>query len=104
MRNRFALGLVLDPAAVLVVGATRSNAEDGPPLAHLVLSTLKDLTRQSRDGAVASCDLALHLVFEDRAEEEAYRELPRHQRFVRENWGAWSNARGFDSNLTGPGQ
>jgi hypothetical protein len=104
MRNRFALGLVLDPAAVLVVGATRSSAEDGPPLAHLVLSTLKDLTRQSRDGAVASCDVALHLVFEDRAEEEAYRELPRHQRFVEVNRGAWSKVRALDSYPAGPGQ
>jgi hypothetical protein len=104
MRNRFALGLVLDPAAVLVVGATRSSAEDGPPLAHLVLSTLKDLTRQSRDGAVASCDVALHLVFEDRAEEEAYRELPRHQRFVREDRGLWSKVRDLDSYPAGPGQ
>jgi hypothetical protein len=104
MRNRFALGLVLDPAAVLVVGATRSSAEDGPPLAHLVLSTLKDLTRQSRDGAVASCDVALHVVIEDRTTKEAYLEHPRHQRFVEVNRGAWSKVRALDSYPAGPGQ
>jgi hypothetical protein len=52
--------------------------------------------------SVRDFDVALHLVFEDKAAEAKYLKDPRHQKFVDENKDAWSKVRVFDSYLTKP--
>ncbi|MBX6312247.1 MAG: Dabb family protein [Isosphaeraceae bacterium] len=49
-------------------------------------------------------DVALHLVFEDKAAEAKYLKDPRHQKFVAENRESWSKVRVFDSYLAAPGK
>ena len=42
-------------------------------------------------------DVALHLVFADKAAHDAYQEHPRHTRFVNEHRESWAKVRVFDS-------
>lgn len=42
-------------------------------------------------------DVALHVVFENRAAHDQYQEAPRHQKFVAENKENWAQVRVFDS-------
>ena len=42
-------------------------------------------------------DVALHLIFEDRAAHDAYQDAPRHLRFVERNKDTWAKVRVFDS-------
>ena len=46
---------------------------------------------------VRDFDVALHLIFESRADHDRYQEHPRHLRFVAENRDGWANVRVFDS-------
>ena len=50
---------------------------------------------------VRDFDVALHLVFADRASHDAYQAHPRHVRFVEENRERWSEVRVFDSWVSG---
>lgn len=50
---------------------------------------------------VRDFDVALHLVFTDRASHDAYQEHPRHKQFVEENRERWSEVRVFDSWVSG---
>ena len=52
--------------------------------------------------SVRDFDVALHLVFEDKAAEAKYLVDPRHKAFVEENKEAWSKVRVFDSYLPPP--
>ncbi|HEX6985777.1 MAG TPA: Dabb family protein, partial [Planctomycetaceae bacterium] len=45
-------------------------------------------------------DVALHLVFKDKAAHDAYQDHPRHQDFINENKDAWAKVRVFDSYVT----
>ncbi len=49
--------------------------------------------------SVSDCDfdVALHLVFENRAAHDAYQDSPQHQRFLEENEGNWKAIRVFDA-------
>jgi Stress responsive A/B Barrel Domain len=47
-------------------------------------------------------DVALHLVFQDKAAGGKYLKDPRHLKFVEENRDSWSKVRVFDSYLTQP--
>jgi hypothetical protein len=42
-------------------------------------------------------DVALHVVFKDKAAHDAYQEHPRHKRFIEEMSGNWKKVRVFDS-------
>jgi len=42
-------------------------------------------------------DVALHLVFRDKAAHDAYQEAPKHQQFIEENRDNWKQVRVFDS-------
>jgi len=50
---------------------------------------------------VRDFDVALHLVFADRAAHDAYQEHPRHKQFIEENKEAWKDVRVFDSWVAG---
>ena len=42
-------------------------------------------------------DVALYLVFTDKAAQDAYQDSPRHQQFLEENEGNWKALRAFDA-------
>lgn len=46
-------------------------------------------------------DVALHLVFADKAAHDAYQVHPRHLKFIEENKDLWAKVRVFDSYLAG---
>ena len=46
-------------------------------------------------------DVALHLVFRTKADQDAYQEAPRHDEFIRENKDIWKKVRVFDSVVEG---
>jgi hypothetical protein len=45
-------------------------------------------------------DVALHLVFADKAAHDKYQDHPQHLKFIEENKAVWSKVRVFDSELT----
>ncbi len=47
-------------------------------------------------------DVALHLVFKDRAAHDRYQEHPRHLKFIEENSSTWDKVRVFDSKIAAP--
>ena len=44
-------------------------------------------------------DVALHIVFPDRAHHDLYQDAPRHIKFVEENKADWAKVRVFDSTV-----
>ncbi len=46
-------------------------------------------------------DVALHVVFQDRAAHDAYQTAPDHLTFIEENKAGWKQVRVFDSNVAG---
>src|SRR3954454_23322387 len=50
--------------------------------------------------SVRDFDVALHVVFEDKASRDAYLEHPRHKQFVEENKASFAKVRVFDSYLS----
>ena len=44
-------------------------------------------------------DVALHLVFKDKAAHDVYQDHPRHHQFIDENKDTWAKVRVFDSNV-----
>jgi len=60
-----------------------------------------DLNRDVND---REFDVALHIVFEDRAAHDAYSAYDSHQEFVQKHMGNWKNIRVFDSYVSGAEQ
>ena len=52
--------------------------------------------------SVRDFDVALHVVFEDKASRDVYLEHPRHKQFVEENKASFAKVRVFDSYLANP--
>jgi hypothetical protein len=44
-------------------------------------------------------DIALHLVFKDKAAHDTYHDHPRHKKFIAESQSLWSKVRVFDSDV-----
>lgn len=51
----------------------------------------------NRDLNVQDFDVALHLVFKNKAAHDKYAKHPRHLKFIKENREAWTRVRVFDS-------
>jgi len=56
-----------------------------------------DLKREVND---TDWDVALHLVFENKAAHDKYQDDPRHKQFIDENKDNWKKVRVFDSYVT----
>ncbi|HWG43570.1 MAG TPA: Dabb family protein [Gemmataceae bacterium] len=54
----------------------------------------EDLNREVNDRAF---DVALHIVFKDKAAHDAYQNAERHKQFIEENKDNWKKVRVFDS-------
>jgi quinol monooxygenase YgiN len=48
-------------------------------------------------------DVALHMVFTDKAAHDKYQDHPDHLKFIEENKDLWGKVRVFDSEITPPG-
>ena len=106
-----------------------ANEAHGAKLAHSVYFTLHDSSPAARQKLVAAChrylpghpgevsfsvgtvadlaravndrdfDVALHIVFENRAAHDAYQTARRHEQFIAECKSGWKKVRVFDSDL-----
>ncbi len=47
-------------------------------------------------------DVALHLVFADKAAHDKYQDHPEHKKFIEENKDSWAKVRVFDSEFDAP--
>jgi hypothetical protein len=56
-----------------------------------------DLVREVND---REFDVALHLIFENRAAHDRYQTAARHQQFVAENRDNWAQVRVFDADVS----
>lgn len=78
-----------------LVAACHTYLTGHPGTVYFSAGTLvPDLTREVNDQAF---DVALHVVFENRAAHDAYQQAPRHVQFVTENKPTWERVRVFDS-------
>jgi len=57
----------------------------------------EDLKREVND---RDFDVALHIVFKDRAAHDKYQDADRHHQFINENKANWKKVRVFDSDVT----
>jgi len=88
------------PAAIdRMVAACHTYLKDHPGVVFYAAGSLsKDLTRPVND---LHFDVALHVVFTDRAAHDAYQTAPRHMQFIEENKAIWKRVRVFDSYVDG---
>jgi hypothetical protein len=56
-----------------------------------------------REVNVRNFQVALHIIFKDKASHDRYQQHPRHVQFIEENRPNWKSVRIFDSYLTGEG-
>lgn len=57
-------------------------------------------TEFNRDVNATDWDVALHLVFKNKAAHDKYQDAPRHLKFIEENKALWGKVAVFDSYLT----
>ena len=74
------------------------NGHDGT-LYYSAGSLADDLKRDVND---REFDVALHLVFKDKASYEVYATAPRHLEFIDQGKAMWAKVRVFDSYVTAP--
>ena len=88
------------PAAIdHMVAACHRYLKDHPGVEFYAAGKLaKDLTRPVND---LGFDVALHVVFRDRAAHDAYQTAPAHLAFIEENKPGWKQVRVFDSYVDG---
>lgn len=79
-----------------LVAACRRDLTDHPGTRAFSVGTRAGTARDVND---RDWDVALHLVFEDRAAHDRYQEAPRHRRFIEENSASWARVRVFDADL-----
>lgn len=88
------------PAAIdRMVAACHKYLKDHPGVEFYAAGKLsKDLTRPVND---LNFDVALHVVFTDRAAHDVYQTAPAHLKFIEENKPSWKQVRVFDSYVDG---
>ena len=88
------------PAAIdKMVAACHKYLKDHPGVVFYAAGKLcKDLTRPVND---LNFDVALHVVFADRAAHDAYQVAPAHKTFIEENKPSWMQVRVLDSTVDG---
>ncbi len=84
------------PAAVeRLVVACKTYLNGHPGTCFFAAGTLAgEYQRPVNDRAF---DVALHVVFADRASHDAYQQAPRHLKFIEENSANWKQVRVFDA-------
>jgi hypothetical protein len=88
------------PAAVQrMVTACKTYLTDHPGTKFFASGTLADEFQRAVNDR--DFDVALHVVFTDRAAHDAYQAAPRHLKFIEENKGNWKQVRVFDAWVEG---
>ena len=84
------------PAAIQrLVAACKTYLTDHPGTCFFAAGTLAgEFQRPVNDRAF---DVALHVVFTDRAAHDEYQKHPRHVKFIEENSANWKQVRVFDA-------
>ncbi len=78
-----------------LVHACKKYLSDHEGIVHFSAGFLaEEFTREVND---RDWDVALQLVFTDKAAHDRYQDHPRHQQFVAENKPTWKKVRVFDS-------
>ena len=81
----------------LLVAACKKYLDGHDGVAYFSVGTLNpDLKRDVND---RDYDVALHLVFANRAAQDRYQDHPRHQAFIGECKDLWAKVRVFDSDI-----
>ena len=84
-----------DAAKARLVAACRKYLPGHPGIVLFACGTLAaDLAREVND---RDFDVALHVVFRDRAAHDHYQTTPAHLQFIAENKDNWRRVRVFDS-------
>ena len=86
------------PTAVQrLLTACKTYLHGHPGTCFFAAGTLaREYQRPVNDGAF---DVALHVVFSDRAAHDAYQRAPRHLKFIEENLANWKQVRVFDADV-----
>jgi hypothetical protein len=83
-----------------LVDACEKYLADHEGVAYFSAGTLaEDLKRDVND---QDYDVALHLVFQNKAAHDQYQTHPRHVKFIEENKPLWKKVRVFDSYIASP--
>jgi Stress responsive A/B Barrel Domain len=78
-----------------LVAACTKHLSGHPGEVFFAAGTLcEDLKREVND---RDFDVALHIVFKDKAAQDQYQTAPRHEEFIKENRDNWKKVRVFDS-------
>jgi hypothetical protein len=93
----FALADKSPPAVQKLVNDCKKYLSDHPGTVLFAVGTTSDLARPVND---RDYDVALHVVFESRADHDRYQVAPAHLKFIEENKPNWAKVRVFDSNCT----
>ncbi len=86
-----------DSSAKLVAGCEKYLSEHKGTVHFSVGVIAEEMARDVND---SEFDVALHMVFRNKAAHDAYQEHPRHHQFIEECSGLWKRVRVFDSHLT----
>jgi hypothetical protein len=81
-----------------LVDACKKYLSKHPGEAFFAVGMLADDLK--RDVNDRDFDVALHIVFKDRAAHDKYQDAPRHNQFIEENKSNWKKVRVFDSYVT----
>jgi hypothetical protein len=78
-----------------LVDACKKDLSGHPGTVFFAAGTrAEDLSREVND---RDFDVALHIVFKDKAAHDKYQDAPRHKSFIEENRDNWKKVRVFDS-------
>ena len=87
------------PAAVqAMVDDCRVYLAGLPGIVFFAAGTCSDVDRSASD---RDYDVALHVIFQDRAALDAYSTAPKHLAFIEKHQSNWETLRVFDSDVTG---
>lgn len=85
------------PSAIqALVSDCHKYLSDHPGVVFYAAGTVSDIDRPVSD---RDYDVALHVVFTDRAAHDAYQAAPAHQEFIARNKENWKKVRVFDSDV-----
>ncbi len=86
------------PAAIhALIAASHKYLTNHPGTVFYAVGTCADLSRPVND---RDYDVALHVIFKDRAAHDVYQTADRHLQFIAEQKANWDKVRVFDSNAT----
>ncbi|MBS0207356.1 MAG: Dabb family protein [Planctomycetes bacterium] len=92
----FSLNDPTDANRQKLVDACDKYLSKHPGTVFYCTGTLADLARPVND---RDFDVALHVIFKDRAAHDAYQTAPLHLQFIAENKETWKKVRVFDSDI-----